>query len=241
MTFGLIGKSLAHSFSPQYFAEKFKLLNLKGYSYLAFPLTQITDFPDLLMQHPNIVGLNVTIPYKEDIMPFLDDIDPEADRIGAVNTILVTKNRRLVGYNTDVIGFLKPIENNMSDFKQALVLGTGGASKSVVYALKTNHVNVDVVSRSSKKGFVYNNIKDLSSYDLIVNCTPLGMHPNENTYPELPYNTLHAKQTLYDLVYNPSETVFLRHGIKHDCRIINGFDMLKEQAEASWRIWMNEN
>lgn len=237
MQFGLIGKSLDHSFSPRYFTEKFARENLRNFSYHAYPLDDICMLPNLLEREQNIVGLNVTIPYKEAVISYVDEVDDEAQQIGAVNTIKILHSGKRIGYNTDAIGFIQPILGDIASFKTALILGTGGASKAVQYALKKNGVKTNVIGRNEHKGLTYSDVSDLSSFSLIVNCTPVGLYPNIENSPDLPYNTLTSKQTLYDLVYNPLETVFLRKGRKKGCNILNGYAMLVAQAEASWRIW----
>lgn len=241
MQLGLIGYPLSHSFSPKYFTEKFMRENLKGHTYESFPLANISKFPELLKNHPELSGLNVTIPYKQDIIPLLDNIDETAKAIGAVNTVVIDPNGHTKGFNTDVIGFLAPIENQIKDIKSALILGSGGASKAVVYALQDCGVEVQVVSRNpiNTQSISYEQLNHIDTYDLIVNCTPLGMSPNESSYPRIPYDRLNQKQTLYDLVYNPAETVFLRKGSEQGCKAINGYPMLVAQAEASWDIWKN--
>lgn len=241
MQLGLIGYPLTHSFSPKYFSEKFLRESLVDHTYKTFPISDISLFPELLHKHPELSGLNVTIPYKEQIISFLDDIDETAKVIGAVNTIVITSNGKTKGFNTDVIGFLAPIKDLIHNVKSALVLGSGGASKAVVFALQDCGVKVQIVSRTpgNRQSISYNQLEHIDTFDLIVNCTPLGMFPNETSYPQIPYDKLNQKQTLYDLVYNPAETVFLRKGRKRGCRIINGYPMLVAQADASWDIWKN--
>ncbi|MCH8545931.1 MAG: shikimate dehydrogenase [Cryomorphaceae bacterium] len=241
MQLGLIGYPLTHSFSPNYFSEKFLRENLVGYTYKTFPIPDISLFPELLHKHPKLSGLNVTIPYKEQIIPYLDEVHKTAMDIGAVNTITINQDGITKGYNTDVIGFLVPIKKHIGQIRSALVLGTGGASKAVVYALHNNGIHVQIVSRTptDKHILSYDDLEELGAFDLIVNCTPIGMYPNETNYPQIPYDKLNSKQTLYDLVYNPAETVFLREGNKHGCKTINGYPMLVAQARASWDIWIN--
>ena len=184
----------------------------------------------------NINGFNVTIPYKEKIIGYLDEIEESAKNIGAVNTIKILKNK-LVGYNTDYLGFINSF-NKKLDYKNVLILGSGGASKAIQYAIKTKKINFDVASRKSDVNHIaYTQIESLEKYDLIVNCTPLGTYPNVNDKPDLNYDQLNDKHLCYDLIYNPSETLFLNESKKRGARILNGLQMLKLQAEESWKIW----
>jgi shikimate dehydrogenase len=208
--------------------------------YQNYDLNSIKEFPRIF-DSENIYGLNVTIPYKEAVIPYLDALDHEAEAIGAVNTILI-KNNKLIGCNTDHYGFKTSLIPHLnSTQKKALILGTGGASKAVVYALESLGIETKFVSRSKKiKGAL--NYKDLSASDiqehtLIVNCTPLGTHPNIEECPPIPYNGIGKNHLLYDLIYNPSETKFLGYGKKADAKTLNGLKMLELQAEKSWEIW----
>ena len=236
---GLIGYPLTHSFSKKYFAEKFKQENISGWEYDLFPLEKIEELPDLLIQNPSIVGLNVTIPYKELVIPYLDEID-ESAAFGAVNTIRMQGNK-LHGFNTDVYGFensLKPMLK--AHHKGALILGTGGAAKAVVWVLERLGIVCKYVSRTPREGqFSYKNIdkKMLEDYSIIVNTTPLGMYPNVDFCPILPYHELSDRHLLYDLVYNPNVTTFLNNGKKQGADIKNGLEMLYLQAERAWDIW----
>ncbi len=239
MLFGLIGKSLVHSFSPRYFSEKFVREGIANATYSTFELETIEDFSSLLNEHTGLRGLNVTIPYKESIIGYLDEIDEQAKEIGAVNVIHF-KEGRTKGYNTDAPGFIKPLEKHLDAIKIAVILGTGGASKAVKFALQKQNVQCILVSRNpkNKDEIDYNQVNQwVHRADLIVNTTPLGTFPLVDEYPPIDYSKIHFPQILYDLVYNPAETVFLQRGKQVGCTIINGLPMLTEQAEQSWNIW----
>lgn len=241
--YGLIGYPLTHSFSPAYFKEKFRREKIKDVRYDAFPINNLIQLNDLLFQKPDIRGLNVTIPYKESIIPYLNEIDPLAREIGAVNTILV-RNGRLIGYNTDVSGFQAALQPHLNPFiKGALVLGTGGSSKAVVYALRK--MGIPSISISRKPGrnlLTYADIdaKLLDSHRLVINCTPVGMHPNESSCPAIPYDGLTKSNILFDLIYNPADTQFMQKGRLRGALVLNGLEMLQLQAEDSWKIWNKE-
>lgn len=246
--FTLIGFPLSHSFSEKYFTEKFQKEMLSNHSYFLSPLENIEQFPDLMASHPDLVGVNVTIPYKEKVIPYLDEISEEAKAIGAVNTIEI-KDGKLKGYNTDVYGFEKSLLNFLQkkskkiSVENALVLGTGGAAKAVCYILRKIGIEPILVSRNPNKGDVTYEDLDCLIFDecrLIVNTTPLGMLPHINTFPQLPYNRLNANFFLYDLVYNPEKTVFLIKGEENKSSIKNGLEMLHLQAEKAWEIWNEE-
>lgn len=242
-TFGLIGKKLSHSFSQSYFTQKFQELNFAA-TYHNFELEGIDSFPELLKQEPNLVGLSVTIPYKSEIIPYLTSLDPLAEYVGAVNAIAFVGEHR-IGYNTDVIGF----RDALADFYdgkpggKALILGTGGASKAVSYALDHYFAfdEIHIASRSEPGGdhISYFQLQDsgLQDYRLIVNASPVGMYPNVAEKPNLPYETLGPNTWLFDLVYNPKETLFMQEGIQRGLPACNGLDMLIRQAEAAWDIW----
>jgi shikimate dehydrogenase len=246
--FGLIGYPISHSWSANYFAEKFRDENIPGCRYNLFPLKTIQEFPDLLNSEPDLLGLNVTIPYKEQVISFLDQLDKSAKEIGAVNTIKISRNKNDIfkkGYNTDVIGFEKSLDYfNITIPEKALILGTGGASKAVEWVLGKHGCKTVLVSRNKKNEnqTTYEDLKSqsLEGFPLIVNTTPLGMQPNIDKLPELPYHTLSADHTLYDLIYNPAETLFLKKGKEKGCRIFGGLYMLQQQAEAAWQIWTSE-
>lgn len=238
--YGLIGYPLSHSFSGKYFTDKFQKENLPDCKYSLFPLKSIEELPDLLAAHRDLVGLNVTIPYKEQIIPFLDVVSETARDIGAVNTIRI-RDGKLEGFNSDVYGFAKSLENSLpTPAKGALILGTGGASKAVRYVLNEMNVPNLLVSRRIEKGdLTYTDIDQflLKSHPLIINTTPLGTFPNVDVAPELPYHCLDSENKLYDLVYNPEKTLFLNNGLAQGCAIKNGLEMLILQAERSWEIW----
>lgn len=239
--FGLIGYPLSHSFSKGYFAEKFSKENIKNANYETYPLQKIEAFALLCQQH-QFSGLNVTIPYKQSIIPFLDDLDDEAKKIGAVNTIQF-KNNKKIGYNSDVFGFEKSLLPLLpKDHQQALILGTGGASKAVEYVLKKLNIPFQYVSRiASATAITYENINKeiIDTHSIIINTTPLGMYPNIDSAPPLPYNFITPKHLLYDLVYNPEETLFLKKGKEKNAILKNGLEMLYLQAERSWQIWQD--
>ena len=238
--FGLIGKDISYSFSKNYFTLKFKKLGLNDYEYVNFDLKSIDEFKDLISKE--LKGLNVTIPYKESIINFLDEIDDEAKLIGAVNTIKIDKRGRLTGFNTDVYGFEESLKPRLKkSHKKALVLGTGGASKAVCYVLDKLKIDYLLVSRSPEKtqiSYTDLNRSLLEKYTIIINCTPLGTYPKVEEYPKIPYDCITKKHLLYDLIYNPEKTRFLKEGEKRGADISNGLKMLELQAEKSWKIWM---
>jgi shikimate dehydrogenase len=248
MTFlyGLIGFPLGHSFSKRYFTEKFEQLGLsKTHAYTQFEIPSIEDYPNLL-NTSGIRGFNVTIPYKQQIITFLDEVDPSAARIGAVNTIKVLPDGRTRGYNTDYFGFQKTLKDwsAYTDFKskKALVLGQGGAAKAVIAAIEDLGIPVIKVSRNASDGIVsYDELPGLmSSVGLIVNTTPLGMHPNDEACPPIPYEQLGGHHFLYDIVYNPLETTFLKKGLAQGAGGIHtGIEMLYGQADKAWEIWQS--
>jgi shikimate dehydrogenase len=241
--FGLIGKTLGHSFSPGFFTEKFRREGILDCSYKLYALPRIDDFIPLIQNNPDICGLNVTIPYKQEIMPLLDEIDPIAHEIGAVNTIKIFRNRntiKLTGFNTDVSGFKLSYTNQTKNLK-ALVLGTGGSAMAVKYVLHKWNVPFYSVSRTpTTKGEIgYMDLdKDLiRTHQLIINTTPLGMFPYVDACPPIPYHLLTNRHFLYDLIYNPGETKFLQLGRAAGADTQNGLLMLELQAEKSWEIW----
>jgi len=241
--YGLIGKNISYSFSKKYFTEKFKNLELDNYSYNNFDLQTIEEFPSVYdAVIDTIQGFNVTIPYKEEIISYLDEMDDDANIIGAVNTIKISKEGRLKGYNTDIYGFensLNPLLK--SHVKKALILGTGGASKAIAFVLKKNDISVIFVSRnpSNPKTISYEDLTEevIHNHHLIINCTPLGTFPNTESLPDIPYEFLNDKHFLFDLVYNPAITEFLAKGKERGATIKNGEEMLKLQADQAWRIW----
>ncbi|MFK7908246.1 MAG: shikimate dehydrogenase [Chitinophagales bacterium] len=240
-TFGLIGYPLSHTFSPTYFSEKFYQEGIEATTYHAFPLPSIEDLPELIEKTPNLEGLNVTIPYKEAVIPFLDAISEEAEAIGAVNTIRIDKDGKKTGFNTDVYGFemsLKPFLK--SHHQKALILGTGGAAKAVSYVLQKLNIECRLVSRSPSGGQL--NYKDINeevmrTHHLLVNTTPLGMAPKIHDFPDVPYEFVNEKHLFFDLIYNPEKTVFLIKGNLKGAAFKNGLEMLYLQAERSWEIW----
>ncbi|TYP70475.1 shikimate dehydrogenase family protein [Aquimarina intermedia] len=238
--FGLIGKNIGYSFSRKYFSEKFNQEKLP-FQYDNFDIPNIDNVPQLLTIK-NISGFNVTIPYKEAIIPYLDQIDPIAKAIGAVNVVKITKEGKTRGYNSDHYGFLNSLTPHLhpGNTLSAIILGTGGASKAVKYALDTLTISYTVVSRNpSKNQLSYNDIDEetLQRHKLLINTTPLGTSPNIQAAPNLPYAHLTANHILYDLIYNPERTTFLKHGIQKGATVINGKKMLILQAEKSWEIW----
>jgi len=249
--YGLIGYPLSHSFSQGYFTEKFAKERCIGYSYRNFPLENIGELSNLLVQQPDLYGFNVTIPYKEQIISFLDEMDVVAEKTGAVNTVQVAckgKERYLKGYNTDVYGFSRSLEEWFAALdvelpRQALALGTGGASKAVVCALRCLNISVQLVSRKEGRDIykTYNqlNAADIAACPLVINTTPLGMYPNTGECPVIPYQYLTEKHYLYDLVYNPEETLFMSKGREMGAFVHNGERMLYLQADKAWEIWNN--
>ncbi|MFY9242858.1 MAG: shikimate dehydrogenase [Polaribacter sp.] len=240
--FGLLGKNISYSFSRGYFTEKFKELNLNNYKYVNFDIQKIEDFPSIIEEYKNLKGINVTIPYKEEIIPFLSKLDKTAKKIGAVNTIKFTKRGNLKGYNSDIVGFENSILHLIEKHhKKALILGTGGASKAIAYALKRNKIKFKFVSRdpSSKKEISYESLSKqiIEDYTIIINSTPLGTSPDIEKYPNIPYQFISERHLLFDVIYNPEITVFLSKGKKQGAKIKNGLEMLELQAEESWRIW----
>ena len=255
--YGIIGFPLSHSFSNRYFSSKFEKDNVPDSTHKVFPLKDISAFMPLIQQEENLLGLNVTIPYKETVIPYLDELDETAKAVGAVNTIKVihqdqeTKKTKLIGYNTDVFGFgnaLKPFLKN--NHQRALILGTGGAAKAVAYVLKQLGIDYFFVSRQKDNPslpknstvFTYEELNHphFSSCHLIVNCSPAGMSPNINQFPAIPYEFITPEHLLFDLIYNPDETIFLRKGKEKGALTQNGLTMLYLQAEESWRIWNKE-
>jgi shikimate dehydrogenase len=238
--FGLIGKTLKHSFSKNYFTQKFKENNIRDCSYETFELQSIDEFPVLFQTYPDIAGLNITIPYKEDVVKFLDEKNDIVKEIEACNCIKVVEGK-LHGFNTDVIGFKNSLQPKLEQqHTKALILGSGGAAKAVQYALKELEIEFMIVSRRKEFNELgYEDIDDeiLKQYKLIINTTPLGMFPNINDDPPIPYHYITSEHFLFDLIYNPGKTKFLQQGEKQGAQIANGYEMLILQAEESWRIW----
>jgi len=230
--FGIIGYPLSHSFSSRFFMEKFNNLKIDA-QYINFPIESISLFPELLKSHPDLVGLNVTMPYKEQIIPFLDTLSAEAEKTGAVNVVKILRNSdetKLIGYNTDIYGFtnsLKPLLKPCH--KKALILGTGGASKAVAYGLSLLGIQYSFVSRfSSSNNLVYDSLTSeiINDNKLIINTTPTGMYPEVSYYPHIPYQGFSKDHLAYDLIYNPEKTLFLENALKYGATIKNGSDML---------------
>jgi len=239
-TYGIIGKKISYSFSKTYFTKKFLKNNLKNYNYINFDIDSVNELSNIL-KTKNLRGLNITIPYKEKVLKFIDRIDEDAKFIGAINTIKVNYDNTLVGYNTDYIGFIKSIKPHIkSNHKKALILGTGGASKAIVYGLNKLSIISTKVSRKKTNGYImYNelNKKIILDHQIIINCTPIGTYPDIENYPKIPFKYLTNKHICYDLIYNPNETRFLKKSKKMGAEIINGLKMLEIQAEESWKIW----
>ncbi|RZJ36258.1 MAG: shikimate dehydrogenase [Flavobacterium sp.] len=242
--FGLIGKGIGYSFSRTYFTEKFATEHRMGFSYENLDLENIGQFRDLLAKHDDWGGLNVTIPYKQQIIPFLDGLSETAAKIGAVNTIEFA-NGRLIGHNTDYLGFQKSINPLIGPpHRKALILGTGGASKAVAFALQNLGIKSLNASRHPLDGEIaYDEITPqvMAAHQIIINCTPLGTSPNEDTAPEIPYQFFTRQHLAYDLVYNPPMTLFLRNAAIHGATTVNGLSMLQLQADEAWKIWTKSN
>lgn len=241
---GLIGYPLSHSFSEKYFTEKFLKQGLANWSYHLFELPHINELPQLLLSHSDLVGLNVTLPYKEKVIPFLSHLDESARMAGAVNTIRITRggiHPILAGYNTDMYGFRESIKPLLKrNHQRALILGTGGAAKAVAAVLGEMQIEYLFVSRHPQTGQVgYHELNDaaVTNFPFIVNCTPAGMFPYEQTSPVIPYEFLTRHNFLYDLVYNPAKTIFLQKGKAKGALVMNGLDMLRLQAEKAWEIF----
>ncbi len=241
--YGLIGFPLGHSFSQQYFNTKFEAEGINA-KYRNFELPDIGDLMELISEYPDLSGLNVTIPYKQDVIPYMDAMNPVAKEVGAVNVIKFTRNGddlSLTGYNTDVIGFTDSIKPLLTEgHKKALVLGSGGASRAVMYSLKQLGVEPVIVSRTARDGVLtYQDLTPevMSSHTVIVNTTPLGMYPNIDECPDIPYDLLTPEHLCYDLLYNPDETLFMKRAAEHGAKTKNGLEMLMLQAFASWDIW----
>lgn len=241
--YGLIGYPLGHSFSKNYFNEKFENEGIDA-QYTNYEIPSIEDLTEILESTPNLKGFNVTIPYKEKVISYLDAISPEATAIGAVNVVKVEHKGQktiLKGYNSDIIGFTQSIEPFIESFhKKALILGTGGASKAINYGLKSLGLETLFVSRSERPGAIlYSQVTPeiVKEYNVIVNCTPVGMYPHTDECPNLPYEAMDSHTLLYDLIYNPDETLFMKKGAAQGATVKNGLEMLLLQAFASWDFW----
>ncbi|CAL2104455.1 3-dehydroquinate dehydratase I [Tenacibaculum sp. 190130A14a] len=241
--FALVGRNISYSFSRQYFNTKFEKENLENNEYINFDIEEIGELPKKIEEYKKVLkGMNVTIPYKLEVFNYLDKFDKKALRVGAVNTIKITKKGKLKGFNTDIYGFKKSLKPLLKkEHSKALILGTGGASKAVAYVLDDLNIKYKFVSRSpeGKKQITYDEIsKDtLNEYKLLINCTPLGTFPNIENCPNIPYEHLTEGHLLYDLIYNPEQTTFLQKGVEKGATIKNGYEMLELQAEKAWRIW----
>ncbi len=242
--YGLIGHPLGHSFSKIYFTDKFENEGIDA-KYINFDINSIESILDVIVSNPNLRGFNVTLPYKQKIIPYLDEITKEAREIGAVNVVKVSRtgnNIKLKGFNSDLVGFTDSIRPLIrTHHKKALILGTGGASKAIKYSLE-HFFNMEtvLVSRFSRPGTVtYTDINDeaIKEYEVIVNCTPVGMYPNIDKYPPLPYESMTNNNLLYDLIYNPDTTTFMKKGKEAGAVVKNGLEMLLLQAFASWEMW----
>lgn len=240
--FGLIGYPLSHSFSKKYFEDKFQKLQVTDYSYNTFPLENINLFPALLEREKGLLGLSVTIPHKETVITYLDELDETAKEIGAVNCIKIT-NGKLKGYNTDAFGFRQSLRPFLDvNHTKALVFGTGGASKAIAYVLKNLNIDVWFVTRTKNKNipnsFTYEELNEeiVAACKLLVNTTPVGMYPNTDLLP-LPYSAITSQHLVYDVIYNPAETQFLKKAKEQGALISNGYNMLCFQADEAWRVW----
>jgi len=241
--YGLIGYPLGHSFSERYFNQKFKDEGIDAV-YENFEIEEIGKVKEIVGDTPSLRGFNVTIPYKEQVMAFLDELSPEAKEIGAVNVVSIDrtgKRPRLKGYNSDVLGFSQSIEPMLERYhKKALILGTGGASKAIRAGLRSLGVETMHVSRSKRDGVLtYDDVTPevIDEYNVVVNCTPVGMYPHSDECPKLPYEAMNSRTLLYDLIYNPDETLFMKKGRQQGATVKNGLEMLLLQAFASWEFW----
>ena len=238
--FGLLGKNIDYSFSRKYFSEKFEAEEIDA-KYVNFDIPSIDQFPEILKKNQPVTGMNVTIPYKQEVMQFLNELDENAEKIGAVNTLKFGKDGHLKGFNTDYIGFTEALKPHLQrHHDRALILGTGGASKAVAYALQKLDIEYQFVSRSPQpEQLSYNDLTSavISENKLIINSTPLGTFPKTNAAPPLPLETITSEHLLFDLIYNPSETLLMKQFSERGAKAINGYKMLVFQAEAAWKIW----
>ncbi|OIQ17285.1 MAG: shikimate dehydrogenase [Flavobacterium sp. MedPE-SWcel] len=238
--FGLVGRNISYSFSAGYFSKKFKKKGLKHYTYKNFDIDSIEELRDVITNNKGIKGLNVTIPYKEEVIPLLDSLSKNAKKIGAVNTIVIGK-RKIKGYNTDHYGFRKALKPLLKiNHKKALILGTGGSSKAVAFALKKLKIEYDFVSRvGTDTVYGYTDIDEniFQEYQIIINTTPLGTFPDVEQHPPIDYSLFTKNHIAFDLIYNPEETTFLKKAKMNGAQVKNGYEMLVYQAEKSWKIW----
>ncbi len=246
--FGLIGYPLEHAYSHRYFAEKFDKEGITDARYKLFSINEISKLKNIIISHPNLVGLNVTTPYKELVIPYLDDIDETILKLGTVNTIKISRNKTgyvLKGFNTDVAGLDKTFDIlQISKNQKALILGSGGSGKTIAFVLKRRGIECKNVSRepANLEQLSYSKLTKsvINNYKLIINATPVGMFPNINSFPKIPYEHITDKHICLDLVYNPKETMFLKKAKENGARVMNGFTMLYEQADKAWGIWNND-
>jgi shikimate dehydrogenase len=237
--FGLIGKKLGHSFSQSYFESKWNKEEIQNCSYKLFEIADISELPEVIKKN-DLSGLNVTVPYKEDVIPFVTEMHSSATKVGAVNVLAIDPENKVTGYNSDYFGFRQSLENWISIdlIQEAFILGTGGASKAVQAVLKDLDIEFQLVSRTQKRGTIgYDTLSLREENILVINTTPLGMYPNTDTSPDIPYHQISHHSYLYDLVYNPEETLFMRKGMEQGAAVKNGLEMLQLQAEKSWEIW----
>lgn len=238
--FGLIGKNIGYSFSKKYFTDRFAQTGANDCIYENFDIAQIEEFKTIIAEHPDLCGLNVTIPYKESIIPYLDELSRKAKKIGAVNVIRFKKGK-LKGYNSDAYGFKKSLQPLLKPhYKKALILGTGGASKAVAFALEELDIMYSFAARKDQVNTIkyeHINATTFDNFQIFINCTPLGTYPNTEVCPELPYEYFNSQHLAYDLIYNPEETLFLKKAKKRGAQTQNGLSMLVNQAEKAWEIW----
>jgi len=241
--FGLIGKNIAYSFSQKYFLDKFQKEKINDCLYKNFDIPNSTYFPQIIKKNKNLKGLNITIPYKQEIIPYLDKLSRKAEEIGAVNCVKITKKNKLKGYNTDIYGFKKTLLPLLQPHHtHALILGKGGAAKAVAYTLTKLNIHYKYVSRNPQESdFSYHDLSKnvILQHTLLINCTPLGTFPDIEDFPKINYSNLSNKHLAFDLIYNPIQSKFLRLAKENGATTKNGYDMLVFQAEKSWEIWNN--
>ena len=241
LVYGLVGKDISYSFSKKYFNEKFKSNHFDNCDYLNFDIPTLKNFPEIIAKTKGLKGLNVTIPYKEEVITYLDSLSKNAQKIGSVNTIVISKKNKLKGYNTDFYGFKKSLKPLLkSHHTKALILGTGGASKGIAFALKKLKIEYDFVSRNPDEfqiSYDELNVELFEEYTIIINTTPVGTFPNVDESPNLDYSLFTKKHIAFDLVYNPEESLFLKQAKANNATTKNGYEMLVFQAEKAWKIW----